>query len=192
MIDRFLDRACAVIGAIFLIQFPVFMQQYFQRFAGHFRELQMHVNLMEKAAHEAGKDLPTWIAKSITSGDPDFVKQGEILQGMVSRFDQFSVAMSAWDKASVWERPFVFLRYVDREIAQATYDSFQFGFSLTLEGGVYALIGLVLGFSIYIAITRTLKAIAKFIFQKEERVGVTKVPKNHANTTVAAPLPKNS
>lgn len=189
MIDRFLDRACAVIGAILFIQIPVFMQQYYQRLAGHFRELEMHVNLMQKAAHETGKDLTTWIAKSISSGDPDFIKQGEILQGMVTRFDQFSLAMKSWESASIWERPFVFLRHVNREIAEATYDSFQFGFSLTWEGAVYALIGLVLGFSIYIAVTRTLKVIAKFIFQKD-RVDDDPIPKNHIKLEPSTP--KNS
>jgi hypothetical protein len=44
-------------------------------------------------------------------------------------------------EASWWARPFVFLRHADTAIAQATWQVFKPAVPTTLEGLVYALVG---------------------------------------------------
>jgi hypothetical protein len=67
----------------------------------------------------------------------------------VTRVDTLQSAQTALQDASLWARPFVFLRHVDSSIAHATWVIFKPAVPTTVEGLVYALCGMLVFIGIY-------------------------------------------
>ena len=67
----------------------------------------------------------------------------------ITRVDTLETAQSAIQHASLWTRPFVFLRHLDPAIARATWGIFQPAVPTTLEGLVYALLGMLVLLGVY-------------------------------------------
>ncbi|MBA2369445.1 MAG: DUF2937 family protein [Candidatus Protochlamydia sp.] len=144
-----LDRFFVVFGAFLGSQIPQYLQQYTQRLAGHVAELDFQIAKLKKIAAMSGKTLDQYIHKFEQNTDPDFVRQGEFMDGIVIRWQELNQALSNLTEASVWKHPFVFLKEMDYSIARNTYESFQPGLNLTTEGFLYACLGILMGYSFY-------------------------------------------
>lgn len=141
-----LDRICVVVGALVFAQIPLFIHLYTQRLAGHTAELSLQVEQLRQAAQMSHKTLDEYISKFLQSNDSDFSRQGEWMQHLVQRWEALSNAYMKLQQASPWDRPVQFFHYFDLQIARPTMESFEFGLPFTLEGGVYALLGVACGF----------------------------------------------
>jgi len=146
---KMLDRIFAVIFALILMQFPMFMEQYSTRLSGHVSELTYQVKQIEEIAKGSGKNLDQFIQKFISSKDDDFSKQGSLMGAMVTRKDKLSSSLAAIVNANVITRPFIFLFRNDWDIVHSTADTYQVGLSISLESAVYAFFGMLLGYYIY-------------------------------------------
>lgn len=153
------DRIFAVGGAFILSQAPLFMQQYKQQLVGHVAELQTQIALMQNAAILSGKTLPQLVDKFLSSQDPDFIRQGELMTLLVSRWENFSSAYTALNDASIWTRPFVFIKHLNLDIFKSTFHSFDLGIALNFEGLCYGLAGIGLGYLIFFIIKQGVKII---------------------------------
>ena len=118
--DGVLDRVLCVLGTIAFSQIPEFMQQYLQRLGGHLDEARRQLSQFHTAA------------------DAAVAKLGGVMSGAVARVDELAAAQSAIQTASLWERPFVFMRNMDPQIARATWQIFKPAIPTTVEGLVYA------------------------------------------------------
>jgi hypothetical protein len=147
--ETLLDRICALSGALIFAQFPQFFLQYLHELSGHVAELSHQVQLFDQTAKLSHKTLPELILKFLQNSDLDIVRQGELIQGMVTRLETFRIAKSSLEQASLITKPFVFLRYINQQIAVDTWKQFQLGFSFTLEGLVYAFIGMLIGYGLF-------------------------------------------
>jgi hypothetical protein len=156
-----IDRIFAVIGAVIFLQAPAFIQQYAQRLAGHVSELRLQVDMMRQAALMSDKSLEQFIQKFTSSGDVDFARQGELMQNMLTRYQDLQSSANALQHASVFSRPFVLLSHLNWDIAKAAITSFHFEISFTLEALIYAVIGIVVGCLIYRFIRGIIRAIFK-------------------------------
>lgn len=136
-----LDRLFVIAVTLLFTQVPAFIQQYRHQLVGHIDELKWYVRAMRQIAMESDKTLEQFIQKFLESADRDFVRQGELMQAMVERLKLFSESLFALDHASFATRPWVFLSHLDADLAQATWGSFEFGFSFTYETIFFALIG---------------------------------------------------
>ena len=148
-----LDRVCAVVFA----QAPLFMQQYTQQLIGRTAELRMQVDAMRQAAGVSGKTLEQLIQKFIDSGDADFVRQGEVMLGMVQRWYNLSQALTEMEGSSVWTRLFTFSLHLNIDVFKSTLDHFTFGIPISAEGGIYALAGIVIGYLVFAIIRRAFR-----------------------------------
>lgn len=144
-----LDRLFVVLGAFAGSQIPPFMQQYQQRLAGHVEELNHLLNQLRQIAADSGKSLEQYIQKFVSNGDPDFVRQGEFMQGVVNRWQELHQALYHLGESSIWSRPYVFVKELHYDIAHSTFMSFQPGMSLTIEGLCYTGIGILVGLTLY-------------------------------------------
>ena len=151
-----LDRLFAVGGALLFSQIPLFMQQYTQQLSGHEAELHLQIDLIQKTAFQTGKTLDQFIHKFLSSSDPDFMHQGELMQGMVIRWHHLVEALTSLQESTFLTRPFVFMRHCDFEICKNTLKAFQMGIPLNLEGGLYAFVGIIAGFLIFFIIRQLL------------------------------------
>jgi hypothetical protein len=160
---QLLDRFFVVFGAFLGSQVPQFLQQYTQRLGGHVAELNYQIEGLKKIASISGKTLDQYIHKFMLNSDPDFVRQGEFIDGMVIRWQELNQALSRLIQASIWERPFVFLKEMDYSIVRSTYQSFQPGLNLTTEGFLYACLGILAGYAFYHLMIKAIVALWNWI-----------------------------
>lgn len=149
-----LDRCFAVVGALFFAQAPLFMQEYTQQLVGRTDELNLQVNAMRQAASVSDKSLEQLIHKFLVNSDLDVVRQGEVMFSLVGRWQQLNDALTAMEQSTFWSRPFAFLYHLNGDAFASTFHHFKLGLPLTIEGGVYALIGMCLGYMIFIGLKK--------------------------------------
>lgn len=154
-----IDRLFGVAGAFIGSQIPVFMHQYEQRLSGHLHELS---HLLEEIRHIAllsGKSMDQYINKFLNSSDPDFISHGKFMQNLVIRHENLSKALYDLTTSTLWSKPYLFFSELKSDIASSTLHSFSPGMSLTVEGGVYALCGLVVGCLVYRGMKKLLSSV---------------------------------
>jgi hypothetical protein len=147
--ERLFDRILCVVGAILFSQFPEFMQQYLQRLEGHLDEARLAVDRFRDAASQSGMSLDQLVASSAKNPDPSMGKLGAVVHAAVTRVDDLAATDTALRGASIWSKPFVFFSHMDPGIARATLNIYQPALPTTMEGFIYAGIGIVLVLSIY-------------------------------------------
>ncbi|HXF29650.1 MAG TPA: DUF2937 family protein [Chlamydiales bacterium] len=146
-----------VSGAFFLLlfcQFPLFIQQYEAHLSGHVKELTRFVSSIQVNAQLSQKSLHEYVAKFTQSKDPDFARQGKLLEGVIVRYERLESGYSSLQQASIWSRPFVFIRYLETDLLQETWKGFQIGLSISLESAIYAVCGLLFGTALAMGILR--------------------------------------
>ena len=147
--EKLIDRILCVAGAVLFSQASEFMQQYLQRLGGHLVEARRQLAQFEDIARQAGRTLQELAAQYATNADPTVVGMGRLMGDTETRVSALSASEAALRNASVWERPFVFLRHLDGEIARGTTGVFKPAVPTTIEGILYALIGVIVILVIY-------------------------------------------
>lgn len=155
-LSSIMDRVFVIMGALFGAQIPEFLQQYRQRLAGHVAELNRVLDGLRQLAKQSNKNLEEYIGKFMTNSDLDFARQGTFMQEMGDRWERLNEALVSLTSSSAWERPYVFLRDLQYEIARSTFHDFQPGVNMTPEGIGYMVLGAVLGYGAYQLIAKTI------------------------------------
>lgn len=143
-----MDRVLCVVGAVLFAQTPEFMQQYLQRLGGHLDEARRHLAQFQRVAEQSGLTLERLIVQTSANADQAVARLGGVMSDAVTRVQELETAQHAIQTASLWQRPFVFLQQLDPAIARATWHIYQPAVPTTIEGLIYAAIGmfLLLGF----------------------------------------------
>jgi hypothetical protein len=147
--EKLLDRALCVTGAVVFSQAPEFMQQYLQRLGGRLDEARRQLEQFKKVATQSGLSLEQFIAQTNGNADRAVAKLGGVMSEAGARVEHLETAQMAIQHASPLSRPFVFLQYVDGEIARATWSIYQPAVPTTLEGALYALLGMAVLLTLY-------------------------------------------
>jgi hypothetical protein len=149
LFDSLTDRILCVVGAVLFSQGPEFMQQYLQRLGGHLDEARRQLATFQKTASQAGLSLDEFIHKTGTNVDPDVARLGGVMTESADRVASLQSAHDALLGSALWERPLVFVRHLDVDIARATGAVYQPAVPTTAEGLVYALIGMLFILALY-------------------------------------------
>lgn len=147
--EAVVDRVLCVVGAVAFSQAPEFMQQYLQRLGGRLDEARRILGQYEDIARQAGITLENYIARTNANSDPVVAKLGGVMENTVTRVHDLAAAQAALQDASMFGRPFAFLRHLDAEIGRATWAVFKPAVPTTIEGAVYALAGAGLALGVY-------------------------------------------
>jgi len=147
--DTLIDRILCVLGAVLFSQGPEFMQQYLQRLGGHLDEARRQLAQFQTAATQTGVTLDQLISRTNANADPGVARLGGVMTDSVQRASTLQSAHDALLHSALWERPFVFLRHLDLEIARATGAVYQPAVPTTIEGLVYALAGMLVFLALY-------------------------------------------
>ncbi len=151
-----------------LSQFPQYYGQYMQRLGGHLDEARLMLQQYIDAAAALGLNLDVYIREHLESGSEVFTSTGRIIADLVERVQTLEQAYQALQDAGVFGRWFVFLREVDLNIAAGTWENFVPGVPTTLEGLLYALTGLLIGWGLY----ALLKTLVTFPFRAAGRKNI--------------------
>ena len=148
-VQKTLERIVISLCVILSMQLPFFITQYTHQLKGHLDELKWQVQQMERSALLSGKNLDQYISKFINHSDRDFANQGSMMRRVSDRFEKLSHAWMQLNNSSLFNRPFMFIRYMQLDVFYATIDHFKMGISFTLESIIYGLIGILLGSGFY-------------------------------------------
>ncbi len=147
--EKLLDRALCVGGAVIFSQAPEFMQQYVQRLGGHLDEARRQLEQFKKVAAQSGLSLEQFIAQTNANADAAVAKLGGVMSEASVRVEHLETAQAAIAAASPLGRPWAFLQHVDAEIANATWSFYKPAVPTTVEGALYALVGMAVLLGIY-------------------------------------------
>jgi len=147
--DGLIDRLLCVVGAVLCSQLPEFIQQYLQRLGGHLDEARWQLDRFREVAAKSGLTLDQLAARSQTNAEPSVARLGQLMHDAVERADALAAADTAIRHASILTRPFVFLRHVDMSIAWSTWQVFRPAVPTTIEGMLYAGVGMLLILAFY-------------------------------------------
>jgi hypothetical protein len=148
-LERFLERALCVIGALAFSQLPEFFQQYLQRLGGHLDEARRQLEQFRDTAAHSGLTLDQLIDQTNAAREPVVAGLGKVMADTELRVQVLSASEAAIRDASVWTRPFVFLRHCDPRIAHATWLAFKPAVPTTAEGALYAGAGMLVLLALY-------------------------------------------
>jgi hypothetical protein len=151
-----LDRIFAVLGALLFMQAPLFMQEYVQHLSGRVAELQWQTNQLQEMANQAGRTMTDYIEKFVSNPDLDISMQGTFMLMVIQRQSVLEKSLAAIKEAPVWKKPLVFMEYIQWDVARSTFDSYHMGIALTIEGGIYALIGVMAGVTVFAILKKIL------------------------------------
>lgn len=149
MITGILDRIFGVIGALLFAQFPQYYSQYIQRLSGHVQEAKIALQRYIQAAQSLGLTLQEYVDHHLVSQEEIYTSSGEVILEIIDRFYFLENSLHILQNATPLNRWFLFIRNVDWEIANHTWQEFTPGVPTTPEGIIYALVGLFLGWSIF-------------------------------------------
>lgn len=162
-----IDRFFVILGALALSQAPLFLQQYTHQLSGHTAELHYQVHKLEVSAAESNKSLKEYIQKFQENADPDFARQGSLMHAMVERLNSFNLSLNALQEASVFAKPVYFIVYFNTEVADATWQTFEFGLSFSAEGLICALIGGFIGYLFFYSLQSFVKGFFRLLAPRE-------------------------
>ncbi|CRX38075.1 DUF2937 family protein [Estrella lausannensis] len=163
-VSSVLSKVSILLFAVLLSQFPAYENSYEQRLSGHVDELRYHIDSMKETARQSGKTLDEFIAKFQASQDPDFHRQGVLMNGMQTRLIRLESALYNLDSATLFSKPFLFMIHFDKAIAKATLKKYHFALPLTFEGVCWAVIGAFIGYFFF----RFSMKVSKVLFRKEK------------------------
>lgn len=146
---KWLSRLFVLLVIFLFLQLPFFMMQYIHHLEGHLEELRLFRQELVTIAEKNHLLLDNYVAHFENSSDKVISSQGLFMQSRLDRFEEFSKALTAYKDASPWQRPFVFLRYLDKGVGKETLSSFEMGFNLGLESLCYAAVGFIVGILIF-------------------------------------------
>ena len=147
--DGLIDRLLCVVGAVLCSQLPEFIQQYLQRLGGHLDEARRQLEQFREVAAKSGLTLAQLAAKSQANAEDSVARLGQLMHDTADRVDALAAADTAIRHASIFTRPFVFLRHADLSIAQSTWTIFKPAVPTTVEGMLYAAGGVLLILAFY-------------------------------------------
>jgi hypothetical protein len=79
---------------------------------------------------------------------------GRVVSAAAARVDALGAADAALRQATLWSRPFVFVRHADWGIARATLAIYRPAVPTTVEGFAYAGVGIVVVLALYHLLVR--------------------------------------
>ena len=147
--EAVVDRVLCVVGAVLFSQAPEFIQQYMQRLGGHLDEARRTLGQYENIARQAGLSLDAFVTRTAENADTVVAKHADVMQHTIDRVHDLAAAQEAIRDASMFTRPFAFLRHLDTEIAANTWAIYKPAVPTTLEGVFYAGIGIALILGLY-------------------------------------------
>ena len=138
-----LERVFTFIIAVSFIQFPQFSVQYLQRLGGHIDELSRIISRYRGIAVESGKTLENFINIHLKSGNPDFLKSGNLMLENVERLENLKNSYHQISLADDFEMPIVFIKNINFDIMKKTWLNYDPGLSFSLESFIYGIIGII-------------------------------------------------
>ncbi len=135
------SRIVAIVFAVSAAQFPLYYLAYSNTLAGAKLEAEARYRQLEQEARSLGLSIESFIQRHEINSDETFQASGRIHRTTQEHFTRYTAQDSALRSATVWQKPWALAKNFDPALHRVT--RFEPGLPLTLEGGAYALAGLL-------------------------------------------------
>lgn len=152
--DTLIDRLLCVFGAVLFCQLPEFIQQYLQRLGGRLDEARRQLAQFMDIAAQSNLTLAEFITRTSHNADESVARLADVMSDTVTRVDSLAAADLAIRNASLWSKPFVFFAHLDPSIARATLSIYKPAVPTTVEGLIYAVMGMLVILGLYHGLIR--------------------------------------
>ena len=139
MVGQFIARVAGVAGLIAGSQAPGFSVQYMQNLSGRVDELKAIVAQYDAIVADLGTTRAGYIDDLRAAGRESTDKTADVVETTYARYETLSTHLGALDAASAYQRPLILAKDVQRDIAEATLQRFEWSIPLTPDGFAYAL-----------------------------------------------------
>ena len=136
------ERILAVVFAVAAAQFPLYYTAYSNTLAGAKLEAQSRLLELEAEAAKLQLNADAFIQRHEANPDAAFRASGRMHRTTLDHHRRYSSMEAALRAAPLWQRPLALAKNFDPALHAVT--RFEPGLPLTVEGGVYALGGLLL------------------------------------------------
>ncbi|SEK59831.1 DUF2937 family protein [Pacificibacter marinus] len=143
MIIKTLTLVGGMFGAAIVSQFPEFTQQYMQRLGGQVDALSVVIGDFDNSANKA--DMTRVEALASMGGSVFMDNRRRDMRATIARHARLSGDLQRLSDASPLERISMPHRLRDVNLVSATYTDFQPALPLTVEGGISAAGGFLIG-----------------------------------------------
>ena len=154
-IGALLDRIVCIVFAVVFAQGPVYIAQYLDVLAGARMESEKNLRKVQEQAEDNGVTVEDFVSRLLGNSDPLVRSSGETIQNLLVSYEQYESAYSAISTANVWQKPFRLIQHFDPSIGEALV--FNPSVPLSIEGAVYAFIGLIIGWLLFSLIASIFK-----------------------------------
>lgn len=145
MLWRIANALFGCLGAAAAGQFPTFQVQYRQQLAGRLEQVRADLSNLFNEARDKGLAPEEFLERaSRESGSYTRILLEDAEQALADH-QRLEAAYEALLLSDSLSRPFLFLQHLDPQIARSVAAHFQPALPLTLEGLVYAGLGLLIG-----------------------------------------------
>ena len=152
--DTLVDRLLCVFRAVLFCELPEFLQQYLQRLGGRLDEARRQLAQFTDIAAQSKLTLAEFITRTGHNADESVARLAGVMGDTVARVDSLTAADHAIRNASLWGKPFVFFSHFDPSIARATFSIYKPAVPTTVEGLVYAVLGMLVVLGLYHGLIR--------------------------------------
>ncbi|MCX7632718.1 MAG: DUF2937 family protein [Turneriella sp.] len=146
-LDSLAERIAVFFVALLFSQMPQFMNLYLNVLSGAKVAQEKAVAALREKADELGMTPEQFIADLLQSTRKAAQASGELHRQQLADYERTKRAYEALKNASLWVRPFVFLRYADWALAKNV--QFQPALPFTVEAFIYVLVGILSGMLLY-------------------------------------------
>lgn len=174
-----LDRLVLLAAVLIAACVPSFIVQYRQRLGGRLDQVSADLAPFQAIAnHDFGGSLAKLIDYHLASQDTTFHQEGVALQSMVDAAAHLHAALQALNTDLVHQF-FYLLRHPDYDMLRSTWSAYQPGFTLTLQGALFALVLGVIVWLLFLGFWHGTVAVARVIGgtarQRDNRRGHSRV-----------------
>ena len=152
--EKLLDRLLCVAGAVLFCQLPEFIQLYLQRLGGRLDEARRQLAQFTEIAAQSKLTLAEFVERTGHNADASVARLAGVMHDTIVRVDSLASADLAIRNASLWSKPFVFFAHCDPSIARATFNIYKPAVPTTVEGLIYAVLGMLTILGVYHGLIR--------------------------------------
>ena len=166
VVDGYASQVAGAVGGISFSQIPGFISHYTQRLGGHATEAAKHVADYTRIAADNGVDLARYIADHVGSGVDTIMATGAKIKSDLLRSEYLTSAYDSIRNADIIQKPIEFVTNFDYDIAVGALKDFVPNVPLSVEGAVYAAVGIGVGWGAYKLATRGIPGAIGFVGRK--------------------------
>ena len=136
-----LDRILGVLFALLFTQIPALISQYQNLLNGAILEARRTTTALGEISNRTGKTIKEFIQNHLDHSDGSIVALAKNMKLALERLMNYQEAQKNLEMASVWERPFYFVKHIDIPLFKEM--NFQTTIHLSWETPIYALLGIL-------------------------------------------------